>query len=155
MSYGPIEKLVIDHLDVDACTALLARGGIGRVGFVSGDDVMVLPVNFVFDRGSVLFRTAPGAKFEAALHRSRVGFEIDGAEPGGAHWSVLVNGVAQEVWDPLELRRIARLPLWSLTNRNHGSVVQIAPASISGRRYRHVPATSTVWIEDAPQEVES
>lgn len=155
MSYGPTQRLVVEHLDVDECTRLLEQGGIGRVGFVAGGDVTVLPVNFIFDRGSVLFRTSAGSKFEAALHRARAAFEIDGAATGDERWSVLVKGVAQEVWDPLELRRITELPLWSMTNRNQGAVVQIAPAAITGRRFRHAPAATTLWFEDTPQEVES
>lgn len=147
MSYGPMQRLKVERLQLDECTELLARGGVGRIGFVRDDDVIVLPVNFVFDQGSVLFRTSPGAKFDAALHRSRVAFEIDGAGPHGGLWSVLINGVAQEVWDPVELERIRALPLWSLTTRNGGAVVRIAPAAISGRRFSHVPTASTLWVD--------
>lgn len=143
MSYSQTQRLTVEHLDVEACTKLLAQGGVGRFGFVGGRDVIVLPVNFVFDQGSVLFRTAPGSKFKAALQRVRVAFEIDGVGAGDERWSVLVNGVAQEVWDPLELDRIRDLPLWSLTTRDQGAVVRIAPGSLTGRRFRHVPATAT------------
>lgn len=154
MSYGAVQPLVVERLDVDTCTQLLARGGVGRFGFVSGRDVVVLPVNFVFDQGSVFFRTSPGSKFDAALHRLRVAFEVDGEGAGGERWSVLVNGVAQEVWDPVELARIEQLPLWSLTNRDEGCVVQIAPGSITGRRFVHALAAATVWFEDTPEEDE-
>jgi nitroimidazol reductase NimA-like FMN-containing flavoprotein (pyridoxamine 5'-phosphate oxidase superfamily) len=155
VTFGPTEQLVVEHLDVDACVELLSQGGIGRIGFVDGGDVTVLPVNFIFDQGCVLFRTSPGSKFDAALHRSRVAFEIDGAGDSGERWSVLVNGVAQEVWDPKELRRIDALSLWSLINRDQGSVVRIAPGQISGRRFRHVTAAVTLRFDKAHQEIES
>src|SRR5688500_10742119 len=98
MAYGPTKRLVVELVDVDSCVELLRRGGVGRLGFVRDGDVILLPVNFIFDQGSVLFRTSPGAKLEAALHRSRVAFEIDSAGVAGERWSVLVNGVAQDVW---------------------------------------------------------
>ena len=67
---------------------------------------VVFPVNFVLDRHTVVFRTEPGTKLQAAGRGSRVCFEADGTDVAGrAAWSVIVRGDITEVTDPAETGR--------------------------------------------------
>ena len=80
------------------CLRLLARGHFGRVGLVDDGRPVVLPVNYVFDRGFVVFQSTAGSKLEAAVAGRSVAFEIDSVDVmyhGG--WSVLIYGPAEVV----------------------------------------------------------
>ena len=88
-----------------------------------GDQPDIFPVNYVVDHGTIVFRTAEGTKFAAAVLGRGVAFEIDGYEAeAGDTWSVVVKGRAdeiervQEVFDALDLPLFpsARLPQASL-----------------------------------------
>ena len=43
----------------DECLDLLEPGGVGRVGLMSADGVVMLPVNYAIAAKTVVFRTAP------------------------------------------------------------------------------------------------
>ena len=51
------------------CFRLLARGRFGRVGLVEGERAVVLPVNYVFHEGCVVFQSTAGSKLDAARGR--------------------------------------------------------------------------------------
>src|ERR1039458_9454482 len=77
------------------CFALLATLAIGRVGVSVLALPAILPVGYAVAGDRVVFRSAPGAKLDAAVHRSVVAFETDRYDPAGAWgWRVLVQGVA-------------------------------------------------------------
>jgi nitroimidazol reductase NimA-like FMN-containing flavoprotein (pyridoxamine 5'-phosphate oxidase superfamily) len=125
-----------EELDVDTCLDLLAGQQVGRLGFVddTGDPV-VLPVNYLLDRGVVVIRTAEGSKLAAAVRKARVAFEIDEFDSElRIGWSVLVKGVADELWASAELDLARSLPLepWAGGSREH--YVLIMSTSITGRR---------------------
>jgi uncharacterized protein len=118
------------------CLRLLAGHTVGRLGFVVGDQPMVLPVNYGIEGDIVVFRTDEGSKLEAALG-AKVAFEIDSVDFGArSGWSVVVQGIAREITDDADwfaesLRRIAA-PTWVPTAPEH--YVRIDPTFISGRR---------------------
>jgi len=123
------------ELTKSECFVLLAKEQLGRVAVVDGRGPIVVPVNFIFDRYMVVFRTAEGTKLDAACRGSRVAFEIDGIDNATrTGWSVLVRGEAVEVTDPTELARLRELPLepWAPGSRTH--YVRILPATVTGRR---------------------
>lgn len=126
----------LEELDVDACLALLAEQRIGRIAFAGEDgDLVILPVNYSFDRGAVLVRTAEGSKLDAAVRGARVAFQIDGFDvERRTGWSVLVKGRCLEVWEVAELEHARALPLqpWAPGEKEHFLVVY--PSAISGRR---------------------
>jgi len=68
----------IEELDVDTCLLLHGERTVGRVAFVedSGQPV-ILPVNYLHDRGVVVIRTAEGGKVAAAVRKARIAFEVD------------------------------------------------------------------------------
>jgi nitroimidazol reductase NimA-like FMN-containing flavoprotein (pyridoxamine 5'-phosphate oxidase superfamily) len=90
----------VHDLDVDTCLQLLAQRRVGRLAFVEeGGHPVVLPVNYLLDRGSVLIRTGEGSKLAAAVRKARVAFEVDEIDDDlQIGWSVVVKGIADELW---------------------------------------------------------
>ena len=124
-------------LSVDECLRLLSTHmpRIGRIAFVADGKPVVLPVNFAFSEGSVVFRTSTGAKLAAASQGEQVAFEVDEIDSTWEEgWSVLVQGRAEEVVDPDELERLESLPLRPWGPGEKHALVRIMPSSISGRR---------------------
>ena len=64
--------IVIDELDDSTCWRLLARAGFGRVGFLRGEDLVVLPVNAGVVNDRVVFRTAADTSLARAGNGSIV-----------------------------------------------------------------------------------
>lgn len=76
------------------CEAMLARHHVGRLAYSFHDRVDIEPIGYVYARGALVFRTAPGFKLEALAHRPWVALEIDEVE-GPFDWrSVVVYGTA-------------------------------------------------------------
>ena len=126
----------IETIPRKECLRLMAGESVGRVGVVVGGRPHVLPVNYVLDGDAIVFRTAEGTKLDGAA-RSAVAFEVDRIDPVmRSGWSVVVNGVADEVsvFDRFTLDRLESLPLhpWAPGEKPH--VVRIIPLSITGRR---------------------
>lgn len=117
---------------------LLESISIGRVGVSIGALPVVLPVNYAVVDGDIVIRTTAGTKLDAAVMNLVVAFEIDGFDPlDHSGWSVLVQGVAEEVTDPGELDRLRRIPLEPWTGLE-GRFVRINTQILAGRRL--VPA---------------
>jgi nitroimidazol reductase NimA-like FMN-containing flavoprotein (pyridoxamine 5'-phosphate oxidase superfamily) len=122
------------ELTKSECFELLTGQRLGRLAFVDERGPIVLPVNFVLDRYTVIIRTDEGTKLDIAGHGDRVAFEVDQVDAAtGSAWSVLIRGEAIEVTDELELDRLSTLPLrpWAPGPKNH--FVRILPAAVTGR----------------------
>ena len=121
----------------EECLRLLEEEQVGRVGVSDHGSPLVLPVNYVLDGDTVVFRTAPGTKLDAAM-RSPVAFEVDEIDhTTRSGWSVVIRGVAEEVTSfsgPGVRERLESLPLqpWAPGEKAH--LVRITPRSITGRR---------------------
>jgi hypothetical protein len=117
-------------LDPDECWARLASVGIGRVGVTTDDGtVLVLPVNFLVDSGTVVFRTAPGAVLDH-LRPGPITFEADGTDPyRRVGWSVLVHGHVTIDTEPCE-HGAAPQP-WAGQHRRH--LVRLRAERVTGR----------------------
>ncbi len=132
----PTDHAGLETLPFEACLRLLASVPVGRVGFYSDGELVVLPVNHVLDGQDVVFRTAAGSKLSAAEGKNLVAFEADDYDPQTrSGWSVLVNGRAEVVYDEGEVQRLARLGLhpW-VTAVARPFWIRIRPTSVSGRR---------------------
>ena len=91
------------ELDIETCLRLLEEQSFGRVAFDDGDGPVVLPVNYTFHRGSVLFRSDLGSKVAAAQDITPAAFEIDHVDVDRrVGWSVLVRGRLVEVREQLD-----------------------------------------------------
>ena len=126
------------ELSRDECLRLLAEHRFGRLAVnLGGGPPLVRPVNYVFDQRlqSVVFRTAAGSKFYALLAEAHAVFEVDGIDES-AHtgWSVLMQGITEEVTQPAEIRRLDELGLetWVPGYKSHW--MHIRAWTISGRR---------------------
>jgi hypothetical protein len=98
-------------LDTHACLGLLRTCEVGRLAVSITDLPDIFPINYVVDRGDLVFRTAEGTKLAAALVGRGVAFEVDGYDAdAGEAWSVVVKGYATEIeqmherFDALDLR---------------------------------------------------
>ena len=126
----------IEEIDEQECLELLRnKSKLGRVGFIEDGHPMILPVNYVAEEGSVVFRTPAGTKLSHLKNAAPAAFEVDSsrsAEQSG--WSVLVRGTASEVSDPHEIDLLGRGPLESWGAAGDGHWVRITIDHISGRR---------------------
>ncbi len=120
------------------CLDLLGSVRLGRVAY-DDDGPVVLPVNYVVDRGTLLFRTSPYGKLGRHMQGSQVAFEVDQIdESTGAGWSVLVRGRAGYV-DPLDLPETGARPAsWREPEGLQSLHVRITPTSVSGRRHERL-----------------
>jgi nitroimidazol reductase NimA-like FMN-containing flavoprotein (pyridoxamine 5'-phosphate oxidase superfamily) len=84
----------LEVIDEAECLVLLRGRTLGRLGLHHGDELLILPVFYAVAGDRIVFRTAPGAKLDAAVLGTSVVFEVDQASPG---WSVLVRGHAREI----------------------------------------------------------
>lgn len=131
------DRLVDAGLEVlgeSECLALAARRPIGRVAVSIDALPAVFPVNFCFLGKDVVFRTASGTKFAAAVQGTVVAFEVDDFDAVGHRgWSVLIVGKASEI-PSSDLVEVEPLPVraWARGVRDH--VVRIRSELVSGRR---------------------
>jgi len=80
------------ELDSASCWQLLAGAEVGRTAVAIAGDVEIFPISFVIDHETIVFRTAEGTKFAAALIGTRVAFEADGYDPIASEaWSVAIK----------------------------------------------------------------
>ena len=107
---------------------------MGRVAY---DDVgpVVLPVNYVVDSGTVLFRTSPYSSIGRHMPTSQAAFQVDEVEDvTSGTWSVLVQGPASFV-NAADLPAPAGRPSpWREWEGSQSLHVRITPRLISGRR---------------------
>lgn len=124
----------ISQLDADECMALLKQHAMGRVGFVSDDAPVILPVNYIVDGNFIVLRTDPGQKL-AEIPMRHVAFEIDSGTAPDA-WSVLVNGFAREITDvvgaPYEALRALPIQVQAPGDKEYWIAIEVR--ELSGRR---------------------
>lgn len=125
-------------LSRDECLELLASHSFGRLAVNLGRGAPVIrPVNYRFDKPSqsVVFRSALGSKFHGLLRSADAAFEIDGIdEASRTGWSVIMQGVTNEVTSPSEVRRLDGLGLQPWAPGHKAYWVQIRAWTVSGRR---------------------
>jgi nitroimidazol reductase NimA-like FMN-containing flavoprotein (pyridoxamine 5'-phosphate oxidase superfamily) len=132
----PIPLGSLHELGLHECEELLVSMPIGRVGFVHAGQPTILPVNFRYVDGEILFRTFDGEKFGAAQTNHRVAFEVDDWDAElRIGWSVLVKGRAETVveWDKARAADDLGLDPWTGLH-DHSPWVRIKPFEITGRR---------------------
>jgi nitroimidazol reductase NimA-like FMN-containing flavoprotein (pyridoxamine 5'-phosphate oxidase superfamily) len=124
----------IRQLDEAECMSLLGEHSMGRVAYVGDGVPVILPVNYILDDNTIVFRTDPGQKLTEIPMR-HVAFEIDGGvEPDT--WSVLVKGFAREITDVLGARydalREVPIPVQAPGAKEYWIAIEIR--EVSGRR---------------------
>ena len=134
---------MIEELDEAESLRLISTGGIGRIAYQSRFGPAVLPVNYQWHGGAVVFRTTrhsaldedlqtgiTGGDYEVALEID----EIDAVRREG--WSVLLQGPAHHVDSEAERKSAeqAGVEPWPVGDRE--LFVRIAPHRITGRRIK-------------------
>jgi len=126
----------LEVLDRSTCVELLQTVVIGRVAWATeAGDAVVVPVNFIVEDDSIVFRTAEGDKLAAVQEGRRLCFEADDVEPAlHAGWSVMITGAAEVITDPDQVRRLGLLPLAPWDPAPKPFLVRIRATEMSGRR---------------------
>jgi hypothetical protein len=135
------DRAGLEMLHLGDCFGLLKSVPLGRVGFIAGGEVVILPVNFLVDGQDVVFRTGAGSKLSAVEVGHYVGFEADDYDTATkTGWSVVVNGLAEIVEADDEAARLDALGLvsWGATAADR-VWVRVRPTTVSGRR---IPAAA-------------
>ncbi|BBZ02248.1 hypothetical protein MCHIJ_16850 [Mycolicibacterium chitae] len=113
---------------------LLSGVHLGRLVTVLGGQAEIFPVNFVVQRGTILFRSAEGTKLFGTVMNEKVLFEADDHNVVEG-WSVIVRGNAEVLYssEAIEEAEQAGLYPWIATLKLR--YVRITPTEISGRRF--------------------
>ncbi len=129
------DRAGLEILHLGDCYGLLASVPVGRIGFLAGGEVVMLPVNFLLDGQDVVFTTSAGSKLSAVEIGHYVGFEADSFDPAArTGWSVTVSGFAEIVEATDETARLDGLGLKTWGAGADRVWVRIRPTSVSGRR---------------------
>jgi hypothetical protein len=124
----------VQRLDADECWELLEGEEFGRLAYRLVDEVHIVPINYIVDGRSILFRTASGNKLLAAALHSDVALEIDWHDDQSA-WSVVVTGQLRRLPEDQE-DRVDDLPLHPWIPTLKYNVVELLPSDVSGRFFR-------------------
>jgi nitroimidazol reductase NimA-like FMN-containing flavoprotein (pyridoxamine 5'-phosphate oxidase superfamily) len=125
----------LEILSETECRDLLGHEAVGRVGVTVAALPVILPVNYGWLDGEIMFRTGEGTKLRAAVDRSVIAFEVDSYDPGTCTgWSVLAVGRGREVTDPDEVAAAEGAGLAPWANGNRHNWIKMRPEFLSGRR---------------------
>ena len=139
---------LMENLAESECLKLLNEHHFGRLAFVQQADSppIIMPINYLMDAETVVFRTDPKSRLGNALRSATVSFEIDGIEQRErTGWSVVVSGRAQEVVEPEELDDLRQTPLLSWAPGDRSQYVRITPELVTGRRISVADLPSNWW----------
>lgn len=125
------------ELSEKECEELLARHSAGRVGFMAPEGPQILPVNYQFRTGRVIFRTSPDGPMAGLARRTSVAFEIDTIdEDAKSGWSVLVVGFATAMPHGRLLTSAWETGPVPWADGARSLFIEIMPRKISGRSVR-------------------
>jgi uncharacterized protein len=107
---------VMRSLLEDEARALLSACRIGRLGCVDNGEPYVVPINYVFEDGSIYSHSLPGRKIEVMRAHPRVCLQVDEIENDFSWRSGIAYGNFEEIRVPSDRRSIlgkllARFPL--------------------------------------------
>ena len=129
------EQMAIVELSSAESWTLLREAVVGRLAVIVDDRPEIFPVNHLVDLGSVVFRTGPGTKLDAAVGH-QVAFEVDGYDlETTSAWSVLVKGKASAVNRLDDVLAVIALPPFAWHSAPKPHFIRIEPDSVTGRRF--------------------
>ena len=134
---------MIEELDEAESLELISQGGVGRIAYQSRFGPAVLPVNYKWHNGAVVFRTTRHSALDEDLQTGIAGgdyvvaFEIDEIdEPGRQGWSVLVQGPAHHVESETERAAAEQSGVEPWPAGERELFVRIVPSRVTGRRIK-------------------
>jgi nitroimidazol reductase NimA-like FMN-containing flavoprotein (pyridoxamine 5'-phosphate oxidase superfamily) len=130
------ERSRVEVLAHEECLRLLGEEQVGRVVVIAGGTPQIFPVNYVLDGETIVFRSDPGTKLDAA-GRASACFEIDAFDrTDHSGWSVVAHGRLEEIdryrgpaYD--HVRALALEP-WADGSKAHW--LRLVPFALTGRR---------------------
>ena len=138
---------VIEELDEGQCLQLISGGGIGRIAYTGRYGLAVLPVNYAWRDGAIVFRTAANSPLDEDLRTGianadyQVAFEIDSIDLSAHHgWSVLIQGrriMSPEPRKPRSGRRESSPGRRETASCSSGSSRPTSPAAASALPANH------------------
>ena len=84
----------------------IAGGKSGRLGCVDNGEPYVVPINYVFEDGSIYSHSLPGRKIDAMRRHSRACLQVDEIESDLVWKSVIAFGNFEEIRVPSDRRSI-------------------------------------------------
>jgi nitroimidazol reductase NimA-like FMN-containing flavoprotein (pyridoxamine 5'-phosphate oxidase superfamily) len=130
-----LDRNGLEVLSRAECLRLLAQSRVGRVVVTDRALPAAFPVNFALLDEDVVFMTTTGSKLEAAQGEEVMAFEADDIDPVlHSGWSVLVQGLASVLSDPVELEQARALGLEPWAPATQFQFVRIRAELVSGRR---------------------
>jgi nitroimidazol reductase NimA-like FMN-containing flavoprotein (pyridoxamine 5'-phosphate oxidase superfamily) len=126
---------VLAQLSAAECWDKIGSHGVGRIAVpVQQKGPDVLPVNYLVDEGTVVYRTSPGGPAEPAAGEG-VSFQVDQIDDHLSHgWSVLLTGTAEPVEGGAEADRLAERAPEPWAGGDRPVWVRVRPKSVTGRR---------------------
>lgn len=125
----------IVDMDERDCMQLLAANHVGRVAVNDDKGPVILPVNYVLDGDSVLFRSGEGTKLSAGQRGAPASFEVDAFdERTRTGWSVVARGTLTDVYEHAEVQRAKRLPLETFAFTGATQFLRMLMYELTGRR---------------------
>lgn len=85
---------------------LIAAGKIGRLGCVNNGEPYVVPINYVFEDGSIYSHSLPGRKIDAMKSHPRACLQVDQIDSDLRWRSVIAFGNFEEIRVPSDRRAI-------------------------------------------------
>jgi hypothetical protein len=122
------------ELSLDECWDLLEGEEFGRLAYRLVDEVHIVPINYIVDARSLLFRTSSGNKLLAAALHSDVALEVDWHDDLTA-WSVVARGHLRQLEEDEE-HRVDGLPRHPWVPTLTYDVIELAPEVVTGRYFR-------------------
>ncbi len=139
---------IVTVMSDEECWEALHDEEFGRLAYLLGDDVELVPVNYAVDTSTgsptLLFRTAEGSKLLGVLLHPQVVFEIDRYDEEHAQ-SVILRGSARKLEED-EAHRAEQVPLRPWVPTLKYNVVEIVPEQVSGRRF----VLDRPWLHERP-----
>jgi nitroimidazol reductase NimA-like FMN-containing flavoprotein (pyridoxamine 5'-phosphate oxidase superfamily) len=133
----------MEKLDEAESLRLISAGGIGRIAYQSRFGPAVLPVNYKWHDGAIVFRTTRHSALDEDLQTGIAGgdymvaFEIDDIDVAGRQgWSVLIQGPAHHVESEAERAAAERAGVEPWPAGERELFLRIVPSHVTGRRIK-------------------
>lgn len=122
-------------LSEQECWDRMREQRVGRLVTHVTDIVDIVPINYVVDGETIVFRTAPGNKLAELTVNSSVVFEADSFDEESG-WSVVLRGRARVMYKESEVLEAEQLPLRPFVPTVKRVFVRVEDATVTGRAFR-------------------
>jgi nitroimidazol reductase NimA-like FMN-containing flavoprotein (pyridoxamine 5'-phosphate oxidase superfamily) len=122
----------VTRLTTEQCWDLLNSSRFGRLATRGGRTVQIVPIHYVVEARSVLFRASAGSTLLDLALDDAVALEIDSHGPFTA-WSVVLQGTAHILDDVAQIAAAERTELTPWPGEPSATWVRITPTTVIGR----------------------